>query len=245
MAITLPTTKTKPKTGLEEYTICLYGEPKIGKSTFASQFEKPLFLATEAGLNSLECYQIPIASWEDFLEACKVLATSKNDFKTIVIDTVDNLAKFCSDYICRKNNILHESDLEWGKGWSQVKNEFLRVLTKLSLLPYGLVMISHSQTVEIKSRTQKINKVVPTLSNSFREVVLGMSDIILLAHNIQKINKETNAPEESRVLRTKGTENYEAGDRTGKLPEEMPFTYQDFRTAWDNKENKNIKGDVA
>jgi hypothetical protein len=243
MAIVLPTEKTKPKTDLKDYTILLYGEPKIGKSTWASEFPDTLFLATEPGLNALECYQIPISTWEEFLEACKVIATSKHQFKTIVIDTIDNLAKFCSDYICRKNNILHESDLEWGKGWSMVSGEFLRVLTKLALLPYGLVMISHAETVEIKTRTIKYNKDVPTLSKSFRKIVLEMADLILYAHTVQRKDKEGNQ-EEARVLETRASENWEAGNRTTfkQLPGTLDFSYQEFINAWNNSQNK---GDVA
>lgn len=234
MPVILPTVKTMPKKNLADYTICLYGEPKIGKSTFASQFDNPLFLATEAGLNALESFQIPIASWDDFLEACALIAKGNHEFKTIVIDTVDNLTKFCSEYVCKKNNIQHESDLGYGKGWTLVKNEFLRVLTKLSLLSSGLILISHAKTEEIKTRTASINKTSPTLSNSFREIILGMADIILYAHTIQQTSKEGKV-EEVRILRTKAAETYEAGDRTGRLPESLLFSYEAFKKAWDNK----------
>jgi hypothetical protein len=237
MAITLPTAKTQPKTNLTEFTIVIYGEPKIGKTTFASQFDNPLFLATEAGLNSLEAYQIPITSWDDFLEACALLAKGKHEYKTIVIDTVDNLTKFCSEYVCKKNNVQHESDLAYGKGWTLVKNEFLRVVTKLSLLPYGLILVSHAKTEEIKTRTAAINKTTPTLSNSFRDIVLGMADIVLYAHTIQRTSKDGKV-EEVRVLRTKAAETYEAGDRTGKLPEALVFSYEAFQTAWSG----NVEG---
>jgi hypothetical protein len=231
MALTLPTSKVPPKKELADYTILLYGEPKIGKSTFASQFDKPLFLATEAGLNSLEAYQMPITSWEDFLEAGKLISDGKHDFKTIVIDTVDNLAKYCSDYILKKNNVLHESDLDFGKAYTMESNEFLRVITKLGLLPYGLFLISHAESKDIKTRTTTITKALPTLTKTFRKVVLGMADIILYAHTIQRTNKEGVA-EEIRVLRTKAAETWEAGDRTGKLPEALPFSYEAFRDAW-------------
>ncbi len=128
----LPKEKSKPKKRLEDYSILLYGQPKIGKSTFCSQFDEPLFLATEAGLNALEVYQVAIPTWEKFLEACAAIAKGDHQFKTIVIDTVDNLWKSCSEYVRKRHNIHHESDLEWGKGWELVKDEFSRALTKLS-----------------------------------------------------------------------------------------------------------------
>ena len=222
----LPAKKTPPKGKMEEQTILLYGPPKIGKSTLASQFDNPLFLATEAGLNNLEVYQIPIPTWDEFLTACKEITTQKHEFKTIVIDTVDNLFKACSEYVRKKNNIQHESDLEWGKGWQLVKDEFTRALTKLSLLPYGLVMVSHADSIEIKTRTAKINKTVPTLPKSAREIVLSMSDIILLAESIVTDDGE------NRILRTKPSENWEAGDRTGRLPAMLPLEFKAFYNAF-------------
>jgi hypothetical protein len=113
--------------------------------------------------------------------------------------------------------------LEWGKGYSLVNDEFLRALTKLSLLPYGLWMTSHSQEKEIKSRTGSITKVSPTLASSARKIVLGMSDFILYAESVQTKDKG-----ELRVLHTKPTENYEAGDRTGRLPATMEFKFATF-----------------
>jgi hypothetical protein len=233
VAIQLPAEKSQPKNRIEDYTGFLYGAPKIGKSTFISRMDNPLFLATEAGLNALEVYQIPISNWPEFLEACKLIAEGKHSFKTIGIDTVDNLYKFCSDYICKRNNIQHESDLEWGKGYSLVNDEFLRALTKLSLLPYGLWMTSHSQEKEIKSRTGSITKVTPTLANSARKIVLGMSDFILYAESIQ--TKEG----ERRVLHTKPTENYEAGDRTGRLSATMDFKFATFLEKFNGGADEN------
>lgn len=52
----LPTEKKQPKQKLEDYSILLYGQPKIGKSTFCSQMDMPLFLATEPGLEALSVW---------------------------------------------------------------------------------------------------------------------------------------------------------------------------------------------
>ena len=237
----LPKTKTAPKQNLEDFTVLIYGPPKIGKSTLASQFDTPLFLATEAGLNSLEVYQAPIATWEDFLAACKEIAAGKHEFKTVIVDTVDNLFKACSEYVRKKNNIQHESDLEWGKGWQLVKDEFTRALTKLSLLPYGLVMISHAEYVEIKTRTAVITKAVPTLQRSAREVILKMCDIILYCESTTTDKGET------RVMRTKPSENWDAGDRTKRLPGVLPLDYEAFRDAFYGKKpegDKTMKQEV-
>ncbi|MBQ6713029.1 MAG: ATP-binding protein [Selenomonadales bacterium] len=228
----LPTVKSKPKTEWENFTTLIYGAPKTGKSTLASQFDHPIFLATEAGLNSLETFNVAIDSWDKFLEVCGEIAQGKHEFKTVVVDTVDNLFSMCSAYICKKNNIQHESELDWGKGWKLVKEEFARAITKLSLLPYGLLLISHAEPEEIKTRTGTITKWRPTMPRQAKEKVLPMCDFIFFC------TIETGSEGERRFVCTKPSENWDGGDRTGKLPSKINMSYADIKKEFD----KAIKG---
>src|SRR5512146_853294 len=98
----LPTTRTAPKLNLSDLTVLVYGQTKIGKTTWCSNAEGAVFLATEPGLNSLSVYQVPILTWDDLLAACAELAEGKHGFKTVIIDTVDNAYKMCADYILKK-----------------------------------------------------------------------------------------------------------------------------------------------
>lgn len=230
MKLALPSTPTPPRRRLEDFVILLYGPPKIGKSTWASQMKKPLFLACEAGLRSIEAYEVPIDSWSTFLEAAALIAKGDHDFCTIVVDTVDNLYTYCADHIFRQHGIHHESDLEWGKGWDLVATEFLRALTKLSLLPYGLVLISHAEDKEIKTRTHTITKTVPSLPKRARRIVLNMADMILYAHMAHVGDRE------ERIVWTQPSEQFEAGDRTGRLPAQLPLDFNEFRKYFDDEE---------
>ena len=158
----------------------VYGQTKIGKSTFCSNSDDALFLATEPGLNALDVYQVPLQSWDDLLNACAEITEGKHPFKTVIIDTIDNAYKFCTDYIVKKYKIEHESDLGYGKGYALVNNEFQRVLTKLAFLPYGLFLISHAKEIEVDTRTGKYTRIVPTLPDKARKIVLGMVDMVLV-----------------------------------------------------------------
>lgn len=226
MAI-LPKSKTPPVLNMAKQTILLYAHAKFGKSTIASGSPDAIFLATEAGLNHLNVYQIPIKNWEDLLTAAKEIAEGNHKFKTVVIDTVDNAYRMCSDYICKQHGIKHESDLGYGKGWSLVNGEFQRVLTKLSLLPYGLFLISHAVEREIESRTGNYTRIMPTLPDKAKKIILGMSDFILYG-DIEETMDIEGKISSKRVLRTKPTRHYEAGDRTGKLPATIDATYDAF-----------------
>ncbi len=243
--MTLPSTKTPPKHSLSDVSILLYGPSKIGKSTFASQAPDALFLATEPGLNALEVYQQPIKSWNEFLDACAELAKGEHPFKTVVIDTVDILYRLCADHICQKRGIEHESDGSHGKIYGLIKNEIYRVLTKLAHLPYGLILISHSQERDLETRTGTITRTVPTLSESFRQVVIGMVDLILYC-DVQVEQGEDGTRRHRRVVRTKPSPNYDAGDRFGVLPDVMDLDYNTFAKVFgDQKTESRVRSPEA
>ena len=223
----LPKSKTKSRTSIADLSALVYGPSKIGKSSWCSNADKALFLATEPGLNSLEVFQSPITCWDDLLQACADIAEGKHDFKTIVIDTIDIAYRMCSDYVCKKFKIEHESDLGYGKGYALINNEFQRVLNKLAFLPYGLIMISHSQQKEIETRTGKHTRTIPTLPEKARKMVTGLVDLILFC-DLDMTTGTDGKPIYQRVMRTKPSLSYDAGDRTGRLPDMIPLDFAEF-----------------
>lgn len=221
----LPTQITKARKGLNDFKILLYGPPKIGKSTFCARFPHTLFLATEPGLNQLDTFQVKIQTWEDLKSAVVEIEKGKHPFQTIVIDTVDNAHTFCSEYVCSKLGIKHESDMGYGKGFDAVTREFRTAFNRLFNLPYGVILTSHSRTVEVKTRTGTRNRDEPTLPNGSRKVIVPMADMILYCD----VTYNTETKEATRMIHTKPSTDYEAGDRTGLLPEEFPLDFNLFK----------------
>ena len=228
MAIILLTEKSVPVSEPGRLTTLIYGQPKVGKSTFASEYPDAIFLSIEPGLNSLSVWKVDIHSWEEFGEAWAEL--KKDDrFKTIIIDTLDNLYDFCREYILKKTGFAHESeDDHYGRQYAMIKKEFHKALNAMATNRFGLVMISHADMKDEKTRAGKVRKAYPNLPNKAREVVMSMVDLILYVDTIEYAKDESSEPELRRVIHTKGSDTFEAGDRTGRLPELLPLDYKKF-----------------
>lgn len=213
----LPKEKSGKNTNLSDQIILIYGRAGIGKSTICASFDKAIFLATEPGLNHLDVYSTPITTWSDFLQACKELATEDHGFKTVVIDTVDRLIPLCQEFFEKKMEVEHISDLPMGKGWSLVTAEIGRVLTKLSQMPMGLVIVSHSKQEEVETKTSKFSRYTIDIGGKNQNVILNLMDIILF------MDSEMRKGEEISVIRTKPSLYWEAKDKSKLLDDNIEF----------------------
>jgi len=217
----LPTEQTIEGASINELIWLVYGAPGIGKSTFASEFDAPLFLHTDPGLRFIKAFKQPIDSWLRFKEVVEeLLAEQPTRYSTIVIDTVDLLFRMCRKYVCKKRGISHPSDEEWGKGYDMVRDEFEIPLTRLALLPYGVIFISQDKEIEIRGRVVKTNKIVPALARQAKELVAPLCDVIAY------VGYEENAaddPGAERFVTFRPQEALEAKDRTSLLPDTLPF----------------------
>jgi hypothetical protein len=214
--LVLPTEKTPPSLSIETAKILLYGPPKIGKTTLAASLnpETTLMLAVEPGTGGIEAYVQSVNSWEEFRLIGQALSEGGHPYKTIVIDTTDELFRYCQEYITAKHRIKHPSDLDFGKGWSLLSDEFRLRVGKVAGLGLGVIFISHAKDVEIEQRVGKTTKFVPTLSGQAGKFLVGFADYILY------MSRQGSGDGEQLTLRTKASENWDAGARIA-LPDPL------------------------
>lgn len=121
-------------------------------------------------------------------------------------------------------------------------------LLKLASLNIGIILISHTITEEREGRTGKYTCSIPNLPEKTRRLILGMMDLILFV-DFETV-KEGDKMVMKRVLRTKPSPHYEAGDRTGILPATIPLDFNALKECFDranatpakiNKSAKNTK----
>lgn len=98
--------------------ITIHGVAGVGKTTFAAQAYKPVFIQTEDGLGTLSANHFPLArTFEEVLDALAALYTEEHDFKTVVIDSVDWLEPLIWGKACRDNGWASIEDAGYGKGY--------------------------------------------------------------------------------------------------------------------------------
>lgn len=229
----LPDKRTSGMVRLSKIRMLIYGAPKIGKTTLVVGFPELILAATEKGYEAHKVYAVDINTWEDFKDFTRLIIKGKHKFKNIGIDTVDRLFRLCKDYVCDELGISHISDEDWGKGYDMAADEFERETDKLFSSSYGLLLTSHTKIQEMSSGYGKLSKVIPTLSNQARRLIIPKVAVIGYMHlKSVKINDKL---VEYRVISFKPSEVVEAGDRDGKLPEEVRAyrnslkTYQEFQ----------------
>lgn len=174
--------------------IWLYGAPFSGKTTMLDDAPDPLNLNTDGNVEFVTMQRIAIRdivtvegrmtkrkfAWELFKEIIDELETNHNDFKTIIIDLVDDTREMCRIFMYDKLGIQHESDSGYGKGWDIIKTEYLSTMRRFFNLDYeNIVIVSHEVVSEIKKKNgQTITKISPNIQENIANKLAGMVDIV-------------------------------------------------------------------
>lgn len=235
----LPTEKTQPLVQFTQMPILIHGRPKIGKSTFCAQAPNALFISTQSGLNHLSTYSQPVSNWKDIVTVYEELKTGDHKFGPIVIDMVDDAYQLCVEHFCRKHEMDHPSDLDYGKGWAIVNTPFKTMLNRFALLNRGLILECHSKEKDITTRLGKKTKWVPTLPGSIADSIAAFVEMILF-FTIEETKDPSGEMKQRRVIRTVASSDYEAGSRVKGLPDPIDLDYNTFIQALDKaiKERK-------
>lgn len=140
--------------GLDGKVILVYGGNNLGKTKQATRMKKPFYLPFEAGLNAIPGVPyVPITKWSDFIKVNKQLTDpatvdkAREQYSTIIFDSVDAASQYCQDYICQKYQSPSIGEGNRGYGlWSQYAAEFWKQINKLVGVGYCVYFIAHAKT---------------------------------------------------------------------------------------------------
>lgn len=203
----------------------IYGPPSTRKTTVATNFPRPLLLATEVGYSFIPGVKaINIDSWYTFREAVRQLKREevRQEFDTIIIDTVSLLAGQCVNYVNNKHGVTALGDAEWGKGWNDYKSELSENFNVLAQKGYGIVFISHSK--EQKNEQGEVTSSEPALDNSTMAIVNALVDVILF------LNPEGNEEDRSVFAYSNLPANIVTKTRIRGLSKRFEFNFENLET---------------
>jgi phage nucleotide-binding protein len=190
----LPENKRRNIEEVKKRVIWIYGAPFCGKTTFANGFPDPLMINTDGNIRYVDAPYIRIKddvkvegrmtkrtlAWENFKDTVTELEKKDNDFRTIVVDLLEDLYEHCRLYMYQQMGITHESDDSF-RAWDKVRSEFLNTLKRLMNLDYeNIILISHEDTSKdiTKKGGDKITSIKPNLQDKVAVKVAGMVDVV-------------------------------------------------------------------
>lgn len=245
----LPSSQRRDLTKVSKRKIWIYGPSFSGKTTMLDDAPNPLNLNTDGNIGFVTMPYIPIKdevtvegritkrklAWEVFKDTITELEKKQNDFKTIIIDLLEDTREMCRVYKYAELGIQHESDSGYGKGWDIIKTEYLSTMRRFFNLDYeNLVVVSHEDVSKdiTKKNGQNITRIAPNIQDAIATKIAGMVDIVA------RVVVEDDG---RRTLNFKTTEVVFGGGRLkGVKSDSIPLSWDELMKVYDEA-NKGRK----
>lgn len=215
--------------------VLIYGVEGIGKSTFASQFPRPLFIDTEGSTKHMDVMRFdPPTSWSMLLDQVAYVKAHPSCCETLVIDTADWAERLCISNICAKRDVTGIEDFGYGKGYTYVVEDFGKLLNRLDELIelcINVVITAHAYMRKIEQPEEmgtydhwelKMGKKTAPMLKEWADMVLFANYEV---YAVKTKEGTTKAQGGKRVMYTSHTPWWDAKNRHG-LPEKLDFDYK-------------------
>lgn len=230
--------------------IWLYGAPFSGKTYLANSFPDILLLSTDGNYTQLPGGIPPHIdikdivtvegritkkqfAWEVLKDVIGELEKKQNDFKTIVLDLIEDTYEQCRLYMYDQLGITHESDDSF-RAWDKVRTEYLSTIKRLMNLNYeNIILISHEDTSKdiMKKSGDKITSIKPNLGDKPALKIAGMVDLVA----------RVVADDNNRVISFKTNEVIFGGGRLNVQVNEIPCEYEELMKVYDEANSGAVK----
>lgn len=233
--------------------ILLYGEPKIGKTTFAAGAPSPVFISLDGGTTELDVARYPTPeSFDEFREALDDVATHgiENGFRTLVVDPLAHVEPLIALKITDGKQVNPRT---WGGGYGAYENairDHVRLifadLQRVWAAGINILLIGHARVKKF-SNPEGADFDVYDLDCESKEM---NGKAFQLATAVLFARREIFAREEEKskkfkaygaaghMLYTSGSAAFRAGNRWG-LPPVMPLSWTMFAAEMARGESRN------
>lgn len=220
------------------FFIGIHGAAGVGKTTFASNAPKPLFLATEQGTDQLDVARIDIETWFDFIKTLKDISETEHEYKTVIIDSIDHLEIKIHKLVASDQGKKSIEDIGYAKGYIFALDYWYKMLDEIERIRkkgINVILIAHSIIKKMSDPVvgEAYDRYELKLHAKARDLITESMDALLFAKNEVLISKDsatkkvTALGDGKRILFTEYRPGYEAKNRYG-LPSEMALSWDTF-----------------
>ena len=215
------------KFNVNEVKFLVYGESGVGKTVFSSTWPNPAFLDIDKGMASIkkEVYRFRIDYWEDLLEATDFLANERHPFKTVVMDSLNELQYLSMrNVISTYKSIRRAYDSLPGIGdYGKMIDDVEKMVRFIRSFPMNVVFIS-----QVAERKYETDPVQPQLTGK-----TSARNFSRMMDVVGYLDKKDSAEGAKTRIMVFDAVNYVTKDRSATLPVmvENP-TYETLLKFW-------------
>jgi len=213
--------------GLDGKSFLVYGSNRTGKTSVGCQFPKPFYLGFENGISAISGIPfLPINNWSAFLKIVKQLTKPdtidkvKEQYQTIIFDTLEAAARYCEEYTCAKYGVETVASGNKGYGiWKEFSLELWKPLNQLTSCGLTTYFIAHDGTREVPDANgEKTDKIYPRGEKRLVDPAVDLCDFIIY---LQPNGIGDDGKEIPSSAYCKNTKEYHAGSRFTFMPEKL------------------------
>ncbi|MFH1680590.1 MAG: ATP-binding protein, partial [Candidatus Eisenbacteria bacterium] len=167
--------------------VLLYGTHGVGKSSWAAQAPRPVFLQTEDGLGEIDCNRFPLTtSFAGAMQVLSELYREPHPYQTMVVDSLDWMERLIWEAVCQKHGVESIEDIGFAKGYVFALTQWRDLLDGLSALrdhrSMTVILIAHSRIERFENpETESYDRYVPRLHKLAGPLVQEWCDEVLFA----------------------------------------------------------------
>ena len=219
--------------------ILLYGEEGVGKSSFAANAPRPIFLDIEDGLRDIDCEKTdPLGTLAEIINAISWLANTPHNYKTVAIDTLDWLEKVIHNEVASAAGKPTVGEIPFQRGYELAEKKWAFLLSGLAALHnkgMGVIVLAHSRIVKVdEPGLPRYERLEPDLHHSSSSMIREWCQDVLCARVRTFTRAEDAGFGRERTIASGGKERYlqttktaaaVAKNRVDGMPEEIALSW--------------------
>ena len=188
----------------------IYGDPGVGKTTFASTAPKPLIIDLENGSLALAGKDVEIAQVDTLADAREAIKYAlEQGYQTVVIDSITRYAELLLEEILKEN----KRDTARIQDWGEVVKRIKKLIWTLQGKNINTIFIA----LETEDKDEDLLIKRPAVPGQLKVAIPAIVDIV----GYLRVRKGG-----ERVISVKPSPKWYAKDRSGKLPDEVKPDFQ-------------------